>query len=387
MMLVCFDTMYLAEFINIYRQPNMIFISLCLMVAFFPVFGMLVCKRKKDTECSLHIMSIDTLESIDYLDSVMSLKDWEKLSRSQKNIELNNDLAPWGFAYYLPKDLFYSRRDGWQRNCGYCRFYDRSADTFCMIIDSEPIYFNYAGKNWLVEFWKGQYGMTTGCEIGIYNTTGPLHFNKKGQNETFYYCVRDNEQIFMSYSLKKNDKIIMSRGETHWWLTSFILGEFSQPYDLIMNAEVKLFDYTMTEAFIEGMLKAGYTSDELTIRGKSVSFTFDRPRTPINRSPIIDQVMQTVNHRNCLAYQFAGERVADNTLDRLFFVKRQAPKLYRKIMDLGKCTRLLKDCDKIVDIITDLDENDDKLVASKVYGSEFMNAYNSSIQIESLKLL
>jgi Domain of unknown function (DUF4474) len=25
------------------------------------------------------------------------------------------------------------------------------------------------GKTWMIELWKGQYGLMTGCEIGVYN--------------------------------------------------------------------------------------------------------------------------------------------------------------------------------------------------------------------------
>ena len=42
-----------------------------------------------------------------------------------------------------------------------------------MIIDCEPVRFYYGGKKWLIELWKGQYGMTTGCEIGVY--TAPVY--------------------------------------------------------------------------------------------------------------------------------------------------------------------------------------------------------------------
>ena len=75
-----------------------------------------------------------------------------------------------GFDYNAEKDIFYSAKDAWQKNFGYCHLYDVSAPLFCMIIDTEPIKFYYNNKNWLISFWKGQYGMVTGAEIGIYYT-------------------------------------------------------------------------------------------------------------------------------------------------------------------------------------------------------------------------
>ena len=72
-----------------------------------------------------------------------------------------------------------------------------------MIIDCEPIYFRYKGKKWLIEFWKGQYGMTTGGEVGIYYTTGP-DLNIPGLfNGTFYKCVNDEDRIDMSFAFRK----------------------------------------------------------------------------------------------------------------------------------------------------------------------------------------
>lgn len=319
------------------------------------------------------------------LGSVVSKKNWEWLSKSEKNIELNKDLAPWGFGYYAAQDLFYSLRNGWQRNCGYCQLYDEGSAALSMIIDCEPIYFEYAGKNWLIEFWKGQYGMTTGCEIGIYNTTEPILYNKSGFVSTLFDCPKDKDQIHMSFTLKKYNKILLQRSEQHWWLTCFKLAEYSSPSDLAMAAEIRLKDNTMTDAFIEGMIRAGYNTSDLTIRGNSIAFNYDVPRTrqPLTRTPIIEFIMQTNNHRNCLAYTLAGKYLPENTLDRLFFIKEQAPKIYRRIMDIGNYSDLFKHCDKITDIIDEWD--DETMSAIKLYSPNIGSSYNSSSKIETIR--
>ena len=33
-----------------------------------------------------------------------------------------------------------------------------------MVFETLPVYFDYAGKTWLIQIWKGQYGICTGCE-------------------------------------------------------------------------------------------------------------------------------------------------------------------------------------------------------------------------------
>ena len=38
-----------------------------------------------------------------------------------------------------------------------------------MIIDAYPVYFDYQDKTWMIEFWRGQYGINTGAEIGVYH--------------------------------------------------------------------------------------------------------------------------------------------------------------------------------------------------------------------------
>src|SRR5690554_5362892 len=97
----------------------------------------------------------------------------------------NKFLEPYGFAYDPYKDLFYSNLDAWQRDKGYCRLYDEAAAPLSMIMDCEPIYFEYDNKRWLIQFWKGQYGMTTKVEIGVYNTDKP-DLNTEYFNGTFY---------------------------------------------------------------------------------------------------------------------------------------------------------------------------------------------------------
>jgi uncharacterized protein (DUF927 family) len=53
-----------------------------------------------------------------------------------------------GFAYSKQQDIFYSTLNAWQRSFGYSRLYDEAAAHFAMIVDSEPIYFDYDGKRW-----------------------------------------------------------------------------------------------------------------------------------------------------------------------------------------------------------------------------------------------
>jgi hypothetical protein len=264
--------------------------------------------------------------------------------------ELNEDLEPFGFAYYPHDDIFYSIMDGWQRDCGYCQLYDEACATLSMIIDCEPIYFEYGGKRWLIEFWKGQYGMNTGAEIGVYTTTGP-DLNIPGVfNGTFYDCASNEDHLVLGFRLKKFGKILVARRQLHWWITCFLLGEFSHPGNLIMDCEVTFKNPEMRDAFLGGMYRAGYNKSQLTIQGNTVSFVYDKPkaRQPLARNAITEFIMQTNNHRNCRAYNDATIGYT-NHLDKINFIKKQAPKIYKKILNI----RSSKEIFKLFDLLKD----------------------------------
>jgi hypothetical protein len=260
--------------------------------------------------------------------------------------DLNNDLKPFGFAYYPSQDYFYSIMHGWQSEVGYCQAYDEGSAALSMIIDCEPIYFKYGGKKWLIELWKGQYGMTTGCEIGIYTTTGPIISIPGIFNGTFYFCAGKEDHLPLSFVLKKNGREVFSRKELHWWLTGFRLGEFSWPSELTVDVEITLKDEVMLDAFIGGLMKTGYSKNEFNVRGNTVSLLFDTPHSkqPSTRTPIIENYMQTNNMRNCEAYNIATKNYK-YTVDRLSYVRSAAPKLYHKIINVGNTKELFKSYD------------------------------------------
>ncbi|QHQ59852.1 DUF4474 domain-containing protein [Anaerocolumna sedimenticola] len=232
---------------------------------------------------------------------------------------------------------------GWQSECGYCMLYDEGSAGFSMIIDCEPVYFKYGGKKWLIEFWKGQYGMTSGCEIGIYTTTGPI-LNIPGVfNGTFYNCASKEDHLPLAFSLKKNGKELFHRKELHWWLTGFRLGEFSWPHELTVDIQITLKDKEMLDAFVGGMLKTGYFMSDLNISGTTVSFVYATPHSeqPRTRTAYIEDYMQTNNIRNCTAYNMATSTY-NNTVSKLKYVRYAAPKLYHRIINIGSTKEIFK---------------------------------------------
>ncbi|PYG87217.1 uncharacterized protein DUF4474 [Ruminiclostridium sufflavum DSM 19573] len=242
-----------------------------------------------------------------------------------------------GYAYNPEKDIFFSTMEAWQRKMGYCRLYDEAAAPLGMIVDCEPIYFTYNGKRWLIELWKGQYGMTTGCEIGIYTTAWPDLNIPDVFNGTFYRCASDSERLYMQFSLKKNGEKLLSRKHKHWWLTGFKLGEFSYPSELVLDVYITFKDRKMRNAFVTSLREIGYTDEEYEISGRDIAIRFDKPHTkqPYSRTPQTDEIVLKRNKMFCDQYNLITSSYS-NIADKIIAVKEQSPELYKEILNIGK---------------------------------------------------
>lgn len=135
-----------------------------------------------------------------------------------------------GFEFDWGQRIFYSRLDPWQKNLGYFTLYDVAAPLSLMFLECEPILFEYGEKSWKIELWKGQYGICTGAEIGIY--TGEFQINTgvdtidHTMNQLNFSddtnCAGDDDMLKMSFKLKKGKFVVFERSaDKHWWLTGF----------------------------------------------------------------------------------------------------------------------------------------------------------------------
>lgn len=253
------------------------------------------------------------------------------------NENIDNLIAIAGYSYDPEEDVFYSGLNAWQRKMGYSRLFDEAAAAMGMIIDCEPIYFSYGGKKWMIEFWKGQYDLTTGCEIGVYTLPESKTIIPEIISEAFYNCASDDDLLQMSLSLKKNNKTIFKRDQKHWWLTGFKLGEFSEPHELAVDLKITLKDDKMCEAFVSGLKEAGYKEGDFEVSGTTVVLTFDQPHTtqPITRTPETDKIIQQKNKLLCDEYQRITKNY-DKLPDKLKAVQEQAPELYEHVLKFGK---------------------------------------------------
>ncbi|MGE5455941.1 MAG: DUF4474 domain-containing protein [Ignavibacteriales bacterium] len=265
--------------------------------------------------------------------SLLTKSELKKLHSKLTIDELNKELKPFGFAYNTNQDIFFSVMYPWQRAYGYCRQYDDASPLLSMIIDCEPIYFKYGNRKWLIEFWKGQYGMTTGGEIGIY----VANENDDSFKETIYNSITDEECLSMSYTLKKKQKSLITRNSKHWWLTGFKLGEYSKPSNLTMDLSITFKNNNMLTSFTNSLEKIGYKKPNIKITNKTVSLTFDKPhnKQPITRNIFTNIVMQSYNKSNCKLYNKLTKNY-NNSLDKINYIRSKFPLLYKQIMNFEK---------------------------------------------------
>jgi UDP-2,3-diacylglucosamine pyrophosphatase LpxH len=235
------------------------------------------------------------------------------------------DLA--GFEYDPGQGIIYSKMNPLQRSFGYAYGYDASALLMSAVIDCEPIFFDYAGKTWMIELWKGQYGLETGCEIGVYTrpigSTGPFYAvldhtvgvranDTNPEHNQYFDCAADSDLLVMSSVLYRNGQKLFARGpEPHWWLTGFKWGVFSAPEDLTMDVSITCKDELMARQFVSALQALGY--QKVSVSGAKVGFLFATPHTyqPRSADPVAVKLVQASNSAVVDSYNALGLRSND----------------------------------------------------------------------------
>ncbi len=179
----------------------------------------------------------------------MPLKDVQDLlfasQDAEKTVQILNAC---GFEYDEKQGIYYSSVNPWQKGFGFNVIYDMSAPLAGMYYSTERVQFRYNDKDWMIQLWKGQYGMTVGGEIGVYNKTDKI---------MQYDCVSEEEFLEMSFVLYNQGEKMFERGpEKHWWLTGFKIMNIGVPILLDMDMTIKFPTKSMADAFEAGLKKA-----------------------------------------------------------------------------------------------------------------------------------
>jgi hypothetical protein len=158
----------------------------------------------------------------------------------------DGDGALLGFNYDSKQGLFYASEHPWQRLFGYMDLYDLLFPLININIDREVFEFavDYGNNNvriYKIEFWKGQYGVSSGGEVGIYV------MDKDGNILDYYDSVPKEEEIGMSFKLVSKEteevladtSLLAKTGDSDkangFWEPVFVPGGLNKPGDLEMK--------------------------------------------------------------------------------------------------------------------------------------------------------
>lgn len=257
------------------------------------------------------------------------------MSTAEKCEKLSELIHPFGYCYDAKQDVFSSTLDAWQRNFGYTESYNYYAPHFNMVFDYEPIYFDYRDKTWLIELWKGQYGINTGAEIGIYYSDS--YVPPGLLNYTMFHCVKDEDMLPMTLHLFHKDGSIAMQRRRHWWLTLFAMGKYSEPKELYMNVSITFPKEEMMHAFLDALEKKGYQKNDLCICGLTVVFVYDSCSTctnpPLRR--LLCNFAQWKNRIFCRLFLWVTKPFC-SSLDRLLYLYYYLPFAFRRMLTIKR---------------------------------------------------
>ena len=257
------------------------------------------------------------------------------MSPEEKCCLLNEIVNPLGYDYDPCQDIFTSRTDAWQKKYGYTARYDKLAPYFNMVFDCLPIYFDYDGKTWLIEFWKGQYGINTGAEIGVYCADRIVPPHKR--HTARFFAVSEENYLDLGMELYHNGKLLACRQEKHWWLTAFCMGYFANPCELSLNISIRFSHYEMCHAFTKALQEAGYhmMSLNLCLYCADIPLLFDSAARPCLCRRILRRFALWKDRRFYRLYCFVT-RCFTTACDKLLYLYFYLPFAFRRMLRLKR---------------------------------------------------
>ncbi|MCR5523782.1 MAG: DUF4474 domain-containing protein [Clostridia bacterium] len=181
------------------------------------------------------------------------------------------------YMYSYVDDYYYvDSPNAWQRHYGFSKLYDIIAPYVLMEYDYARVHFEYEGKDWMIQIWKGQYGeIFYGGEVGVYNKE---HSDKEDTVTTTYSCAKEEDWLDMQTTLYRDKGMINGDSRTGefehqfttpyektWWSTGFKRGHLTQvepASELWLTGRITLKDEEMTAAFVEGLEECGFGRSE-----------------------------------------------------------------------------------------------------------------------------
>lgn len=174
-----------------------------------------------------------------------------------------------GFQFNQTGNYYYTNTDPWQRALGYNELYDNAAAFTSIFIDTMRCKFRYDDKDWMIQFWKGQYGyLFVGHEIGVY-------YKPINRTAEHYDCVSDADSLYMEMDGLRDGEVLYTRDYgKYWWCTGFVPGKldkFSDRSELSIDARITMKDKEMLGAFVDSLERNGMINGgDFTVKGLDV---------------------------------------------------------------------------------------------------------------------
>ena len=196
---------------------------------------------------------------------------------------------------YDPEGEFFYVDDinSWQQNFGFNPLYDYAAGFTVMYYDTVRLKFNYKGTGYMLQLWKGQYGlMFIGSEIGFYrkDDNTPISSNPALDH---YDCATDHLLPMEMVCYRANSKGVLNplfkrKYELHWWSTGFVPGvlkNFANRSELLVEARITFDNAEMTQIVADTFKVNGfkeisksehniYHPDTYYVSGNDIVFTW-----------------------------------------------------------------------------------------------------------------
>ncbi|MBQ6264128.1 MAG: DUF4474 domain-containing protein [Clostridia bacterium] len=187
------------------------------------------------------------------------------------------------YRYSNLGDYYYSDNDyAWQKPFGFIRLYDNASQIIGYQYDFVRLPFTYGNKDWLIELWKGQYGLfQMGGEIGVY-TKYSVGFGDT--LASVYNCAGKSDWLNMEMTLYHTLSNGTVRREftrdygKYWWCDGYKVGSLtkSKPArELQMVSRITLKDEKMAQAFAKSMKSCGFSQVDSLEQIKDDSFCLD----------------------------------------------------------------------------------------------------------------
>ena len=207
-------------------------------------------------DSQLAVADMDKNDEVTAIDARFILRQVAGLSNGIYEVDteqMNDILAVFGYKYDKSQDIYYTDVEAWQRNFGFTDLYDNAAVFTNMWYQTLKIDFNYDGLLWRLQWWKGQYGVLEGAELGVYT--------KKPENvdSAFYRCAEDENLLEMYFEYYQTtadynakNPLFTRYEQEHWWITGFKFGT-CDPTRNVVKAVLIAKDKEMADGIEAGL--------------------------------------------------------------------------------------------------------------------------------------